>query len=150
VDLSNTYLDWTRHNLQLNRCDDHRRHRVYRSEARHFLEDWRGSPFELAVVDPPTFSRSAKSPEPWDVQADHATLLAELAERMTPGGVVYFSNNSRRFRLYDDLVGEHYAIREITRRTIPEDFRNQRIHRCWRLVRHGDGPQPADSMSVDA
>ena len=150
VDLSNTYLDWTRHNLQLNRCDDHRRHRVYRSEARRFLEDWRGSPFELAVVDPPTFSRSAKSPEPWDVQADHATLLAELAERMTPGGVVYFSNNSRRFRLYDDLVGEHYAIREITRRTIPEDFRNQRIHRCWRLVRHGDGPQPADSMSVDA
>ena len=91
------------------------------------------------MVDPPTFSRSAKSPLPWDVQEDHAALLVDLAERMTPGGVVYFSNNSRRFRLHDDLLGEHYTIREITRRTIPEDFRNQRIHRCWRLVRHADG-----------
>ena len=136
VDLSNTYLDWTRRNLELNRCSDHRRHRVYRSEARRFLTDWQGAAFELAVVDPPTFSRSAKSPQPWDVQEDHAALLAELATQMTPGGVVYFSNNSRRFRLFDDLLAEHYSIREITRRTIPEDFRNQRIHRCWRLVRH--------------
>lgn len=139
VDLSNTYLEWTRRNLRANDCGDTRRHQTYRDEARSFLAHWRGAPFELAVVDPPTFSRSAKSPVPWDVQEDHAELLGELAERMTPGGVVYFSNNSRRFRLYDDLVAEHYAIREITRRTIPEDFRNQRIHRCWRLVRHADG-----------
>jgi len=138
VDLSNTYLEWTRRNLRANDCGDTRRHQTYRDEARSFLDHWRGAPFELAVVDPPTFSRSAKSPVPWDVQEDHAELLRELAERMMPGGVVYFSNNSRRFRLYDDLVAEHYAIREITRRTIPEDFRNQRIHRCWRLVRHAD------------
>jgi 23S rRNA (guanine2445-N2)-methyltransferase / 23S rRNA (guanine2069-N7)-methyltransferase len=136
VDLSNTYLEWTRRNLRANNCGDPRRHQTYRDEARGFLAHWRGAPFELAVVDPPTFSRSAKSPAPWDVQEDHASLLVELAERMTPGGVVYFSNNSRRFRLYDDLLAEHYTIREITRKTIPEDFRNQRIHRCWRLVRH--------------
>jgi 23S rRNA (guanine2445-N2)-methyltransferase / 23S rRNA (guanine2069-N7)-methyltransferase len=136
VDLSNTYLDWTRRNLHLNRSDDHSRHRTFRSEARKFLADWRGPQFELAVVDPPTFSRSAKSPLPWDVQEDHAVLLGELAARIVPGGVVYFSNNSRRFRLYDDLLAEHYVIREITKRTLPEDFRNQRIHRCWRLVRH--------------
>ena len=139
VDLSNTYLEWTRRNLWANDCGDTRRHQTYRDEARSFLAHWRREPFDLAVVDPPTFSRSAKSPLPWDVQEDHAALLVDLAERMTPGGVVYFSNNSRRFRLHDDLLGEHYTIREITRRTIPEDFRNQRIHRCWRLVRHADG-----------
>jgi hypothetical protein len=27
-----------------------------------------------------------------------------------------------------------FSIREITSRTIPEDFRNERIHRAWRLV----------------
>jgi hypothetical protein len=27
-----------------------------------------------------------------------------------------------------------YAVREITNRTIPEDFRNERIHRAWRMV----------------
>ena len=26
------------------------------------------------------------------------------------------------------------AIREITRQTIPPEFRNERIHRCWRMV----------------
>lgn len=138
VDLSNTYLDWTRRNLRANRCDDPRRHRTVRDESRAFLDHWRGEPFELAVVDPPTFSRSAKSPHPWDVQEDHAELLETLAELMVPDGVVYFSTNFRRFRLRDDVVGERYQIREITKRTIPEDFRNQRIHRCWRLVRHAE------------
>jgi 23S rRNA (guanine2445-N2)-methyltransferase / 23S rRNA (guanine2069-N7)-methyltransferase len=26
------------------------------------------------------------------------------------------------------------TIREISRQTVPEDFRNRRIHRCWRLL----------------
>jgi 23S rRNA (cytosine1962-C5)-methyltransferase len=32
-------------------------------------------------------------------------------------------------------LSANYAIRDITRQTIPDDFRNQRIHKCWRLVR---------------
>jgi hypothetical protein len=34
-----------------------------------------------------------------------------------------------------DELSKLYAIREITNRTIPEDFRNDRIHRAWRLVK---------------
>ncbi|NBX29407.1 SAM-dependent methyltransferase [bacterium] len=137
VDLSNTYLEWTRTNLSANGFKDAGRHRIIRDEARAFLEHRarRGEPpFDLVVCDPPTFSRSAKSETPWDVQQDHAALLELIARNLAPGGVVYFSTNFRRFHLDVDRLGAAYTIREITNRTIPEDFRNERIHRAWRLV----------------
>jgi len=140
VDLSNTYLDWTRTNLARNAFKDAGRHRIVRDEARAFLEHRarRGeAPFDLVVCDPPTFSRSAKSEMPWDVDRDHAGLLELVARNLAPGGVVYFSTNFRRFRLAAERLAATYTIREITRRTIPEDFRNDRIHRAWRLVSPG-------------
>jgi 23S rRNA (guanine2445-N2)-methyltransferase / 23S rRNA (guanine2069-N7)-methyltransferase len=145
VDLSNTYLEWTRTNLSRNGFKDAGKHRVVRDEARAFLEHRarRGEPkFDLAVVDPPTFSRSAKSETPWDIQQDHGPLLELLAANMTAGGIVYFSTNFRRFHLDAARLEPLYAIREITGRTIPEDFRNERIHRAWRMVKreHAGGP----------
>jgi 23S rRNA (guanine2445-N2)-methyltransferase / 23S rRNA (guanine2069-N7)-methyltransferase len=140
VDLSNTYLDWTRTNLARNACKDAGRHRTVRDEARAFLEHRarRGEePFDLVVCDPPTFSRSTRSESPWDVERDHAALLELVARNLAPGGVVYFSTNFRRFHLAEEPLAAAYTIREITRRTIPEDFRNDRIHRAWRLVARG-------------
>jgi 23S rRNA (guanine2445-N2)-methyltransferase / 23S rRNA (guanine2069-N7)-methyltransferase len=137
VDLSNTYLEWTRTNLSRNGFKDAGRHRVVRDEARAFLTHRaaRGEPkFDLVVVDPPTFSRSAKSETSWDVQQGHGELLELVSRNLAPGGVVYFSTNFRRFRLDEEPLAKLYTIREITARTIPEDFRNERIHRCWRLV----------------
>jgi 23S rRNA (guanine2445-N2)-methyltransferase / 23S rRNA (guanine2069-N7)-methyltransferase len=137
VDLSNTYLDWTRTNLSRNGFKDAGRHRIVRDEARAFLTHRvaRGEPkFDLVVVDPPTFSRSAKSETPWDVQQDHGELLELVSRNLAPGGGVYFSTNFRRFRLDEERLAKLFTIREITARTIPEDFRNERIHRCWRLV----------------
>ena len=138
VDLSNTYLEWTRTNLSKNGFKDAGRHRTVRDEARALLEHRakRGEPpFDLVVCDPPTFSRSAKSEVPWDVERDHADLLELVAGNLAPGGVVYFSTNFRRFHLAEERLAQLYTIREITRQTIPEDFRNDRIHRAWRLVK---------------
>jgi len=140
VDLSNTYLDWTRTNLSQNAFKDAGRHRIVRDEAREFLEHRakRGeAPFDLVVCDPPTFSRSAKSETPWDVERDHAELLELVAQNLSPGGVVYFSTNFRRFHLAEEPLAKLYTIREITRQTLPEDFRNDRIHRAWRMVKIG-------------
>ena len=141
LDLSNTYLDWTRRNLTANGFGDESRHAVVRDEARGFLEHRarRGEkPFDLVVVDPPTFSRSAKSEEPWDVERDHADLLELVAANIVPGGVVFFSTNFRRFHFAADRLGERYLIREITAKTIPEDFRDRRPHRAWRMVLRAD------------
>jgi 23S rRNA G2069 N7-methylase RlmK/C1962 C5-methylase RlmI len=57
-----------------------------------------------------------------------------VARNLAPGGVVYFSTNFRRFHLAAERLASRYSIREITRQTIPEDFRDTRVHRAWRLV----------------
>ena len=134
VDKSAAYIDWARRNIELNNLKGPQ-HRLVRSDIRAFLD--RLSPrdqWDLAVVDPPTFSNTKGLEDDWDVQAHHAKLLQQLAPHMSPGGIVFFSTNFRRFKLEESALGD-YAIRDITRQTIPEDFRNQRIHLCWQLVR---------------
>jgi 23S rRNA (guanine2445-N2)-methyltransferase / 23S rRNA (guanine2069-N7)-methyltransferase len=133
VDLSNTYLDWASQNLVLNGLDGPS-HRFVRSDAMEYLQKLPEKPcFDLAVVDPPTFSNSKRTEDVWDIQRDHMALLKAVFQRITPGGVVYFSTNFRRFKLADAEL-EGITIREISRHTVPPDFRNRRIHRCWRMV----------------
>jgi 23S rRNA (guanine2445-N2)-methyltransferase / 23S rRNA (guanine2069-N7)-methyltransferase len=134
VDKSATYIDWARKNLELNGFVG-REHRLVRSDIRAFIAKLsRDDQWDMAVVDPPTFSNTKGLEDDWDVQRDHAELLGRLAAHIAPGGMAYFSTNFRRFKLDEAALGD-YAIRDITRQTIPEDFRNQRIHQCWKLVR---------------
>ena len=134
VDLSQTYLDWTARNLALNHMQGPA-HRMMRSDAKTFLD---GLPldacFDLAVVDPPTFSNSKRTENFWEVQRDHVELLNAVIARMVPGGTIYFSTNFRRFK-FDESSLQQVSIREISRQTVPEDFRNKRVHRCWRIIR---------------
>ena len=136
VDLSNTYLDWARRNMTLNGFTG-QNHEFVRDDATHFLESRRGRDlFDLAVVDAPTFSNSKALEDYWDIQQNHVALLNRLVELMTPGGIIFFSTNFRRFKLAEaELPG--LTIREISRQTVPADFRNRRIHRCWRMVKEG-------------
>jgi 23S rRNA (cytosine1962-C5)-methyltransferase len=137
VDLSANYLEWAQENMRLNGFTGPE-HRFVRADWREFLEALSRKRqfelFDLAVVDPPTFSNSKRLEEDWDVQQDHAELLQQTLEVMRPGGVIYFSTNSRRFKLNETAL-EGAAVREISKHTIPEDFRNKRIHRCWRIVK---------------
>ena len=140
VDLSNTYLDWAEDNMRANGfavCPDEPAHRFVQRDVMTFLRDHASSsdpPWDLAVVDPPTFSNSKKLDDVWDVQRGYVELLNLLLANMSPGGLVYFSTNLRRFKFDEELI-KATNIREITTQTIPPDFRNKRIHRCWRLVK---------------
>jgi 23S rRNA (guanine2445-N2)-methyltransferase / 23S rRNA (guanine2069-N7)-methyltransferase len=134
VDWSNTYLKWARANMSLNGFSDDR-HQFVQADALQYLQSLPECPlFDLAVVDPPTYSNSKRSDDDWDVQRDYAALLAELLIRMPAGATVFFSTNYRRFKFDQTAVAAANA-REISSQTVPEDFRNRRIHRCWRLVR---------------
>ncbi len=135
VDKSSTYTDWSRENLQLNGFTG-TAHRIIRSDIREFIDGLSsGDVWDIAVVDPPTFSNTKGLEIDWDVQRDHAELLQRLAPQIAPSGTVYFSTNFRRFKLDEPaLTAAGYTIRDITRQTIPEDFRNERIHKCWVLT----------------
>jgi len=66
-----------------------------------------------------------------DLQRDHVALIANCARLLEPGGVLYFATNLQRFRASPDAFAGLDA-EEISHRTVPPDFRNRRIHRCWR------------------
>jgi 23S rRNA (guanine2445-N2)-methyltransferase / 23S rRNA (guanine2069-N7)-methyltransferase len=135
VDKSATYIDWAQENLELNGIVGPE-HELVRSDIREFMDGLsRRDAWDLVVVDPPTFSNTKGADEFWDTQRDHAVLLKQLAGHVPAGGIVFFSTNFRRFKLDEDSLTTNFTIRDITRQTIPEDFRNQRIHRCWRLAR---------------
>ena len=133
MDLSNTYLEWARRNLELNGIDQ-RQHRLMRADVLQWLGEARraGERFDLIVLDPPSVSKSKAMVHPLDVQEDHPALIGACTRLLTPRGVLYFSTNLQRFRpapaAFEGLEAE-----EISSRTVPEDFRNRRIHRCWRI-----------------
>lgn len=132
VDLSGTYLEWCARNLALNGHAG-ARHQLVQADALAWLEAERGQ-YDVIFCDPPTFSNSARA-EDFDVQREHVRLLRAAMARLAMGGVLYFSNNFRRFKLEDNAIAEFARCEEITPRTIDPDFeRNGRIHRAWRLT----------------
>ncbi|MEM1189861.1 MAG: bifunctional 23S rRNA (guanine(2069)-N(7))-methyltransferase RlmK/23S rRNA (guanine(2445)-N(2))-methyltransferase RlmL [Pseudomonadota bacterium] len=133
IDLSNTYLRWLEKNLNLNGLSP-QRHETFRGDVLAWLKDSERQ-FDLLLLDPPSFSNSSGLDSDFDVQRDHAALIKASMGRLAGDGVLYFSNNRRRFRL-DDEVSERFAVEDITRSTLDPDFpRSPPPHRCWR-IRH--------------
>jgi 23S rRNA (guanine2445-N2)-methyltransferase / 23S rRNA (guanine2069-N7)-methyltransferase len=133
VDLSATYLEWCADNLRENNVGG-TRHRLVQADALTWLEA-DTQQYDLIFCDPPTFSNSKRADD-FDVQAEHVRLLRAAVERLADGGVLYFSNNFRRFRLDQAAIEQFAECVDISAQTIPPDFeRDARIHRCWRLRR---------------
>ncbi|RFF28981.1 MULTISPECIES: bifunctional 23S rRNA (guanine(2069)-N(7))-methyltransferase RlmK/23S rRNA (guanine(2445)-N(2))-methyltransferase RlmL [unclassified Wenzhouxiangella] len=141
VDLSNTYLDWLRRNLELNGCDMDRHH-VIHADARDWLARCRNR-FDLIFLDPPSFSNSKRMDGDLDIQRDHAELVAEAMRCLDHAGTLVFSTNLRSFSL-DAAIEQAFEVEDRTRWSIPKDFeRNRRIHQCW-FIRHREGAASDD------
>jgi len=139
VDLSNTYLDWARRNLQVNGLDPET-HRLERADVLAYLErnaGAQGSRFDVVFCDPPSFSTSNAMEGTLDVQRDHVALIASSAALLAEGGTLVFSTNMRRFKLDAEAIeAAGLTVEDISAATIPPDFsRNPRIHRCFLLRR---------------
>ncbi len=133
VDLSRGYLDWASRNLELNGAPESAR-KLVRADAMRFLAEAAdgGESWDLIIADPPTFSNS-KAAADFDVNEDWPRLIENCARVLRPGGSLYFSTNSRTLKWRPDLLP--LPFEDITEKTIPPDFRNSRIHRCWRLAK---------------
>ena len=137
VDLSRTYLEWYRRNLELNGFDEDEDHLAVQADCLQWLEDGPvdEESYDIVICDPPTFSNSKRmKSDSFSVERDHAYLLGQVARYVAPGGEVFFSTNSRGFELSPETTPEGFGVHEITHRSVPEDFRNRTIHRCWRLA----------------
>jgi 23S rRNA (cytosine1962-C5)-methyltransferase len=134
VDLSNTYQAWTARNFALNGIDT-RRHWLVRADVLAWLDGAVAARerFDVIVLDPPSFSNSKKMLGVLDVQRDHVQLVSQCRELLTEGGELFFSTNLRSFEIDPQLL-QQFALREITRQTVPEDFRRPSRagpHRAW-------------------
>ena len=131
IDLSNTYLEWAARNLALNGIAPGGAHRLLRADCLAWLASPTPERFDLIICDPPTFSNSTSMAHDFAVGRDHVWMLARLRERLAPQGVVYFSTNFRDFELDPALAG--WRVEETSASSVPEDFRDRRIHRSWQL-----------------
>ena len=133
VDMSRTYLDWARRNLELNGIRGIG-HELIQADCLDWLGEMEGRcRFDLIFLDPPTFSASKRMEGTLDIQRDHADLIYAAARLLEPDGVLIFSNNLRRFRMDFEALPE-LEIQDIGPLTLPKDFaRNPRIHNCWRI-----------------
>lgn len=137
VDWSNTYLDWAGRNFESNDLSAASHVRI-RADCREYVRESRDH-FDLAIVDPPTFSNRSGVTDDFEVQRDHVALLVAVSRRMADGGIILFSTHATRFEL--DAAGlTAFTIREVTRRTLHEDMRrNPDIHRAFTLIRKVSG-----------
>ena len=129
VDMSNTYTEWARRNIELNEFSD-LHHQVERADCIEWLKQSHDK-FDLIFMDPPTFSNSKKMADVLDIQRDHGELVRLAMARLARGGELIFSNNYRRFVL-DESLEQEYNVKNITRETLDPDFdRNDKIHQCY-------------------
>lgn len=133
VDLSKNYCAWAARNLQHNGTRESDQHRVIADDCFHFLATDKRS-YDLIVCDPPTFSNSKRMNRgSFSVDRDHPELIQACLNRLARGGTLIFSTNSRGFTLEETALPRGFQARDITAQTMPEDFRNDKIHRCWRI-----------------
>ena len=139
IDMSNTYIDWAGRNFALNKLDTGR-HKLLRADCLSWLAATEGAgledSFDVILLDPPTFSNSAKMDDVLDIQRDHQRLVEQCMGLLSEDGVLVFSNNFRRFKLAPELEAR-FAVENISPATIDKDFaRRPRIHQCWLIRKH--------------
>ncbi|MBI2570197.1 MAG: bifunctional 23S rRNA (guanine(2069)-N(7))-methyltransferase RlmK/23S rRNA (guanine(2445)-N(2))-methyltransferase RlmL [Candidatus Schekmanbacteria bacterium] len=138
IDLSPTYLEWGRRNLELNGVAvDGRRHRLERADCQQLL----AAPpsrdrYELIFLEPPTFSNSKAMRGTLDLARDQRELVLGAARLLAPGGILLFSASAHGFRLTrEPLLAAGVEIVDLSAATLPPDFcRRERQHAVFQIT----------------
>lgn len=134
IDLSKTYLQWAEDNMRLNGLFDPAKHQYIHADVLQYLDELKLNTYDLVILDPPTFSNSKRMKDFLDIQRDHVELINKVLLATRKDGVIYFSNNLRRFEL-DEANIKASAIRNITTQTVPFDFQGKLLRHCFRIVK---------------
>ncbi len=134
VDLSNTYLDWTRKNFTLNELTDPVKYQFIQADVLQWLSTIPPGHFDIIIMDPPTFSNSKRMKDFLDIQKDHVRMINQCLDGMKKGGILYFSTNSRKFILEQEKI-KAVGIKDITKATTPFDFESKLFRYCYQLAK---------------
>ncbi len=131
VDRSDTYIDWVKDNLVLNNLWSEK-HKLVQSDTLKFLFKAfnEGKKYDVVFVDPPSFFQDTAHNVSFDINKEHPSLLENVLRITKPGGTVIFSTNHQYFEPKLDKLPVK-DLTDITAKTIPEDYRNPQVHRCW-------------------
>jgi 23S rRNA (cytosine1962-C5)-methyltransferase len=132
VDLSKTYLDWAKRNMQLNGFEDAGKYKFIQADVLQYLKTISENSFDLIILDPPTFSNSKRMKDILDIQRDHVRLINDCLRVLKSGGKIYFSTNYKKFVLEPASI-QSSLIKNITKQTTPFDFEG-RINRVCYLI----------------
>ncbi|MCI6186310.1 MAG: class I SAM-dependent methyltransferase [Spirochaetia bacterium] len=162
VDLSNTYLDWAKQNMQNNGFSDKQKYVFTRSDCMIFLQQKavaqkkilaatkqntqipdeikkNAQTYDIIILDPPTFSNSKNTSNVLDINKDWPQLVKDSLNILNPNGVLYFSTNSERLKFNIEQIpqmtifGYNIECEDITAQTIPNDYTSSKPHRCWKF-----------------
>lgn len=131
VDMSQTYIEWAKENFALNNIPI-TDHRFINENALAYLQSIPEEKFDVIFLDPPTFSNSKKMDGTFEVERDQDFLVNQCMKMLAPEGVLYFSNNKRKFKLSETL-NSNYLIKDISAYSIPQDFHDKKIHICFEI-----------------
>lgn len=133
VDMSKTYQSWAARNFRANGMDPYK-HQLVEADCLQWLtaaQKNRRGHYDLILLDPPSFSNSAKMRGVLDVQRDHANLIRQCMVLLAPGGTLVFSNNLRSFKMDEAVAGE-FSVNRL--QLLDKDFqRNPKIHNVWEI-----------------
>jgi 23S rRNA (cytosine1962-C5)-methyltransferase len=140
VDLSKTYLQWAEKNYVLNGFPVADINAAtggifIHADVKQYLISVPPASYDLIIMDPPTFSNSKRMDDFLDIQKDHVQLINQCMAALKPGGVLYFSTNSRRFVL-DGKEIKAASVKDITRATTPFDFEGRLFRWCFKIIKN--------------
>lgn len=130
VDLSKTYINWAKRNMQYNKLYKPEQHDFINEDVLEWLKGVPRDRYDLIICDPPTFSNSKSMDETFEVQRDHVALLKSLLKILSEEGSIFFSNNYRGFVMDRDALPAS-VVKDITAQTTPFDFAGKLYRSCF-------------------
>ena len=97
---------------------------------KQYLKTLAAGHFDMIIMDPPTFSNSKRMDDFLDIQQDHVILINDCLAALSPGGVLYFSTNYKKFILDKEKI-KAGLIKDITKATTPFDFEGKLFRYCY-------------------
>ncbi len=135
IDTSSTALEACKENMKANGFESED-FKFVKMDAMEFAQNYAGDPFDLVIIDCPSFSnRHGGRDRTFQVQRDHVALVNACARILSKDGIILFRTSYGAFEL-DKAKLKSFRIMTYTSEMIPRGFtRNSIVSKTYVLKR---------------